>query len=235
MPTENIRNRQGAKQYHIVASSALHRFDQFMIARIQDLLRRPLRRYPKALDVGTATGRLPVVMAQAPFFQDFSFVASDVFPDMVEAAWRHISEQGLGDRICAVLADGHDLPFLDGEFDLVFSRATFHHFKVPAFALREMYRVLIPGGTAVVHDLRRDAPGPALERLNKAMAVVGYGPSNMTEKYTLSETKEIIDIAGLSEVSRLSSGPTKDSQVGFEILLMKPVTEASCFGATNSS
>jgi ubiquinone/menaquinone biosynthesis C-methylase UbiE len=223
MPSENIRNRQSAEQYHIVASSALHRFDQIIISRIQDLLQRPFRSHPKALDIGTATGRLPVLMAQTPFFRNFSFVASDVFPDMVEAARQHISKQGLDNRIHAVVADGNALPFEDNEFDLVFSRATFHHFKAPDLALREIYRVLIPGCIAVIHDLRRDAPKPVLESLNRAMAVDGYGPSKMTEKYTLVNVMKIIDIAGLSRVSQVSTGATEESQVGFEILLMKPI------------
>ncbi len=47
---------------------------------------------------------------------------------------------------------------LDAEaFDFVFCRAAFKNFSEPVRALQEMYRVLKPGGQALIIDLRRDA------------------------------------------------------------------------------
>lgn len=42
--------------------------------------------------------------------------------------------------------DVYDLPFEDGSFDLVFAHALFEHIGQPEPALREMHRVLKPGG-----------------------------------------------------------------------------------------
>lgn len=43
-------------------------------------------------------------------------------------------------------ADFHDLPFVDGWFDLVFIASAVHHTRRPECVLREMLRVLRPGG-----------------------------------------------------------------------------------------
>jgi ubiquinone/menaquinone biosynthesis C-methylase UbiE len=49
------------------------------------------------------------------------------------------------------------MPFTDEQFDMIFCRAAFKNFTEPLRALEEMYRVLKPGGRALIIDLRRDA------------------------------------------------------------------------------
>ena len=46
-----------------------------------------------------------------------------------------------------ILADAHSLPFLSGSFDFVFSYAVLEHLHNPFLALKEIGRVLKPGGT----------------------------------------------------------------------------------------
>ncbi|WP_331236293.1 class I SAM-dependent methyltransferase [Natronorarus salvus] len=49
-----------------------------------------------------------------------------------------------------VMGDGHRLPFADDTFDLVFSEFVFEHLLDPDAALREIDRVVTPGGHVVV-------------------------------------------------------------------------------------
>jgi len=49
------------------------------------------------------------------------------------------------------------MPFGDGAFDFVVCSAAFKNFSDPIGALKEMHRVLSPGGHAVIYDLRKDA------------------------------------------------------------------------------
>lgn len=57
----------------------------------------------------------------------------------------------LGERATVLRADlNGPLPFADGSFDLVVSALVIHHVADRAAAFRELHRVLVPGGAAVV-------------------------------------------------------------------------------------
>jgi ubiquinone/menaquinone biosynthesis C-methylase UbiE len=63
------------------------------------------------------------------------------------------------------------LPFGAESFDLVYCRAAFKNFSEPVTAIREMHRVLKPGGKAVILDLRKDAPPDAIRAAVKGMGL----------------------------------------------------------------
>lgn len=46
--------------------------------------------------------------------------------------------------------DGESLPFEDGEFDVVYSNGVIHHTPNTANVIREIFRVLKPGGQAII-------------------------------------------------------------------------------------
>lgn len=115
------------------------------------------------LDVGCGPGLLDVRLAQvAP---ESSVTGVDVEPDMVERA--RANAAGLSGRVHFQLGDVADLPFPDGQFDLVFSTFSLHHWADPARGLAEIYRVLKPGGGARIYDIpdwfqRSTGHGPGL-------------------------------------------------------------------------
>jgi ubiquinone/menaquinone biosynthesis C-methylase UbiE len=53
--------------------------------------------------------------------------------------------------------DAENLPFADSSFDLVYSHGVLHHTPDTACAIREAYRVLAPGGRAIVMLYHRDS------------------------------------------------------------------------------
>ena len=55
------------------------------------------------------------------------------------------------------------MPFGEASFDLVLCRAAFKNFSEPVEALKEMRRILRPGGKAVIIDLRKDAQKGAID------------------------------------------------------------------------
>jgi ubiquinone/menaquinone biosynthesis C-methylase UbiE len=69
----------------------------------------------RVLDVGAGTGNAALAAAEA----GAEVVATDVTPELLSAGERLARERGLAVRW--QYADAHDLPFADGEFDVVLS------------------------------------------------------------------------------------------------------------------
>jgi len=103
-----------------------------------DLLRAPPR---AVLDLGAGTGLAATAIKQR--FRRATVTAADIAAPMLDVArsrsrfWRPIR---------CVEADARALPFDDASFDLVFSNLMLQWLQPPDAALREMRRVLKPGG-----------------------------------------------------------------------------------------
>jgi len=78
-------------------------------------------------------------------------VALDLTPEMLGAAEEHAGERGVV-GIEFVLGDAESLPFDDATFDLVTCRIAAHHFPHVDRFVREVDRVLVPGGRFVLQD-----------------------------------------------------------------------------------
>src|SRR5215212_4968280 len=72
----------------------------------------------------------------------------DLTPRSVEISSLHLGLYGM--RADFALADGERLPFADDSFDVVYSNGVLHHTPDTAGAVRELRRVLKPGGLARV-------------------------------------------------------------------------------------
>jgi SAM-dependent methyltransferase len=77
--------------------------------------------------------------------QEIRYVAADISPDMLARSQRVADERGLS-QVDVQSADVENLPFADGEFDLVQSYAGLHCFPNPRKAVLEIARVVKPGG-----------------------------------------------------------------------------------------
>ena len=122
------------------------------------------------LDVGCGNGVAPIYVAKT-----FGLHVTGVDVDPQQIALAKTAAQSVP-NIRFLCIDGRNLPFADGEFDVVFSNKVTHHIPNWRDALAEMVRVLKPGGYLLYADLRLPA---ALARLGKAVAGNRYGFPNL--------------------------------------------------------
>ena len=97
----------------------------------------------RALDVATGAGHTAGALLEAGVP---AVVAADASPTMVATALE--GYPGLDGAV----ADAERLPFADGAFDAVTCRIAAHHFPKPGRFVREIARVLAPGGTVALED-----------------------------------------------------------------------------------
>jgi ubiquinone/menaquinone biosynthesis C-methylase UbiE len=106
------------------------------------------------LEVATGPGYFCTELAK---LGDFKITGLDISNDLVEIARANARQAGVEVDFRQGNASAMQLP--DEVFDLVFCSWAIKNFMEPTKVLNEMYRVLKPGGTALVVDLNRDATG----------------------------------------------------------------------------
>jgi SAM-dependent methyltransferase len=76
---------------------------------------------------------------------------------MVAVAKEQVESEGLADRIEFVEGDATDARLLAqlGQFDLVYSTYSLHHWDHPATVIENLLQAVAPGGILLIHDLKR--------------------------------------------------------------------------------
>ncbi|NLV29807.1 MAG: methyltransferase domain-containing protein [Acidobacteria bacterium] len=100
-----------------------------------------------ALDVGCGGAQTLIHLAQ---LTDLQCTGLDIDPARLAVASENAIAAGVGDRFRFVAADAHALPLPDAYADLVISRGSIPFWRDRARVLREIDRVLKPGGVAFV-------------------------------------------------------------------------------------
>lgn len=110
---------------------------------INDAEHAPVER---ALEIGSGTGFFLLNLMQSGVAK--TGVLTDISSGMVQTSVTN--GQHLGLDVTGQVADVEALPFEDGSFDLVVGHAFLHHIPDVDKALREIVRVLVPGGRFVI-------------------------------------------------------------------------------------
>ena len=120
----------------------------------------------RLLDLATGTG--DVVVAAARRDTGARIVGLDPSAGMLEVAQSKLEAKRLGDRIELVVGDAQNLPFENNTFDAVTISFGIRNVPDRPKALREMARVVKPGGRVAILELTEPTRGPlaALARLH---------------------------------------------------------------------
>lgn len=154
----------------------------------------------RALEIGCGPGYLGLEWL-AQVGAGATLVGVDIAASMVERARTNAAAYGLAARATYEIGNVLALPQADASFDHVFSTSSFHEWLEPVTGLREITRVLRPGGRFCVTDLRRDLDRTTLQFM-KANIAADMRPgfrTSVKSAYTTDEARGLLLDAGLPD------------------------------------
>ena len=158
------------------------------LQRAREVVQRALPRTARMLDVGCGAGHLSYALASALA----EVVALDPSPAMLATVDAAAQRRGLA-QIRTRQASADSLPFADARFDVVASRYSAHHWRDVGSALREMRRVVAPGGYLLMIDLMGEE-SPLLDTHLQAMELL-RDPSHVRD-YAPSQWRQLLVTTG---------------------------------------
>jgi ubiquinone/menaquinone biosynthesis C-methylase UbiE len=178
-----------------------------------------IRNGSSVLEVAPGPGYLAIELAK---MGKFNIVGLDISRDFVEIARRNAKEAGI--EVEFRQGNVSDIPFPDNTFDFVICTAAFKNFKDPVGALNEMYRVLMPGGTALIVDMNRNASDQQINEYTENTGAKGMDRllMKLMFKYFLRNgayTKD--EFITLISRTTFKEFDIKEEAIGFYIYLAK--------------
>ena len=160
------------------------------------------------LDVGTGTAQIPIEFCrQSP---SGTVTAVDAAHHMLKVAQANVDHAASQSRIKLQFCDAKKMPFADRSFDAVMSNSIVHHIPEPFAVLKEMTRVVAPGGVLFVRDLLRPADDATVKHLVKTYA----GDANPGQKKMFEDSlRAALTLAEIRDmVRRLGFDPSDVKQ-----------------------
>ncbi len=194
--TDGYFSEESAKLYEqqveILFSGTAGPMRRRLIQKIKERpnMKRPLR----ILELGAGVGTASVDFAKS--FNFSTYVVSDV-----SAQYLEVAKKRLKGSFEFVKAQAEELPFMDGEFDLVFSVYLFHELprSVREKVLHEAFRVLKTDGVfAICDSLQRD-DDQKLNQVLERFPIVYHEP--FYKDYTIWDAKSSLEKVGFSEIN----------------------------------
>ncbi|HZQ45120.1 MAG TPA: methyltransferase domain-containing protein [Acidobacteriaceae bacterium] len=170
------------------------------------------------LEVAPGPGFLSIELAK----RGLDVQAVDISKTFLEIARKNAAAEGAG--VVFMHGNAVELPVRKESVDFVVCRAAFKNFTEPVKAMREMLRVLKPGGTALLIDMRRDVSVAELRKyvdglgvswLNRKFMMLTFRGMLIKRAYPLEQIRQMAAEAGWKDV-RMETTP-----VGFAAWVKK--------------
>lgn len=137
------------------------------------------------LDIATGTGDLAIMMSS---IKPNHITGLDLSEGMLDVGRKKIAEKNLDGLISMIQGDSENLPFEDNSFDLVTVSFGVRNFENLNKGLKEINRVLRPGGTFLVLEFSQPERFPMKQLYgfysNNVLPVMGRMVSKDTSAYT---------------------------------------------------
>jgi len=172
------------------------------------------------LEVAPGPGYFAIELAK---LGNYVITGLDISKTFVEIARANAAKAGV--RVDFQRGNASNMPFGDETFDFLVCCAAFKNFTEPQRALGEMYRVLKPGGKALIIDLRKDA---SMESINQAIYGMKAGwvdtiITRLTFRFML--LKRAYTRTGFEQLiseTKFREFQIQENLMALEILLSKP-------------
>ncbi|MGH9713593.1 MAG: class I SAM-dependent methyltransferase [Candidatus Acidiferrales bacterium] len=160
-------------------------------AQFADLLAEMVAARPsdRVIDLACGPGTLALQFARRVRWVN----AVDLTLAMLERARRTAQKEGLG-NLTFTIGDAQALPFEDGSLDISVTSYSLHHIPRPEQVVREMARVVKPGGRVGIIDIQAPEDSARAEAANRIE--IARDPSH-TRSLKRSDFDAIIAAAGL--------------------------------------
>jgi len=123
---------------------------------VSDLFSDEAKESMKILDVGCGDGgNIRMFNGLSPIAEKMYFYGVDASPRLIELANEYNKKNEIKNCFFEV-GNAEDLPYEDGEFDIVVCTEVLEHLLHPEIALSEIYRVLKNGGAATITTPNRE-------------------------------------------------------------------------------
>jgi ubiquinone/menaquinone biosynthesis C-methylase UbiE len=132
-----------------------------MRIQFQEIARELLTRVNRGrlLDVGTGHGRL--LREISTLNPDIELHGLDISSAMVRRAAKNLAGLKVDLRVANICSTGYEADF----FDLVTCTGSFYLWSQPLAGLQEIYRILVPGGSAHLFEPNADTPEADLGKI----------------------------------------------------------------------
>lgn len=162
---------RGTRIYDVTMVWLTRRLYQHVVADIAQVLSEG-----KVLDVGTGPGTLVREIARRrPQLQVYGI---DLSEDMIRLARAHAEREQLEERVHFATGNVAHLPYPDNSFDVIVSTISMHHWYELEQPLRDLYRVLRPGGRLWIYDFRF----LTVQAVEKALASTPFAGTGLQHK-----------------------------------------------------